>query len=309
LNLSVFLSPEIDNLKLSSGEINSGDGITAEITSKGGSSQGVIYTFELVKDGTVVENKTVNSTSCSFTPKQPGQYMIRVKVKDRVSTKDYDDMREIALVVKEASQTPGTTDTQTTPTVPGSQTTPQTPSVPQDSQKPPSSQFVFSRTLKKGMTGEDVISLQEALKKLGYFNFEKITNYYGDVTCSSVIVFQKMNNLTPNGIVDSKTAEIINNVLSGYKPPQATPTPSRGSIPPLVVKRTLKKGMTGADVRSLQEKLIKLGYFKQKTTGIFATVTENAVKTFQKAAGLKQTGIVDSTTVKKINDRLKQLQG
>lgn len=62
--------------------------------------------------------------------------------------------------------------------------------------------------------------------------------------------------------------------------------------------RTLKKGIEGADVEELQEKLIALGYKLPKygADGDFGTETENAVKEFQQANGLTVDGIVGKAT-------------
>lgn len=57
--------------------------------------------------------------------------------------------------------------------------------------------------------------------------------------------------------------------------------------------RTLRKGMTGADVKQLQEALIRLGYDcgKWGADGDFGNATEEAVRDFQRASGLTVDGI------------------
>jgi peptidoglycan hydrolase-like protein with peptidoglycan-binding domain len=60
--------------------------------------------------------------------------------------------------------------------------------------------------------------------------------------------------------------------------------------------RTLRKGDTGTDVRTLQTWLSELGY-KVPDTGYFWTVTQAAVKRFQSAHKLRPvTGVVDGNT-------------
>ncbi len=56
--------------------------------------------------------------------------------------------------------------------------------------------------------------------------------------------------------------------------------------------RLLKKGMTGSDVKMLQELLLQLGYALPKygADGDFGAETEAAVKEFQKAVGLEHDG-------------------
>lgn len=57
---------------------------------------------------------------------------------------------------------------------------------------------IFTRSLKVGMSGDDVKQLQTLLKKLNYFpGGQNITNYFGNITNSAVIKFQKDNNIKP----------------------------------------------------------------------------------------------------------------
>lgn len=62
--------------------------------------------------------------------------------------------------------------------------------------------------------------------------------------------------------------------------------------------RNLSKGMQGADVRALQQKLVDEGYLAgpSDVDGIFGTKTENAVKEFQLDNGLRVDGIVGPET-------------
>jgi len=68
---------------------------------------------------------------------------------------------------------------------------------------------------------------------------------------------------------------------------------------------TLKKGMTNEDVKQLQLDLHKLGYFDDKYTSYFGTVTEDAVIKLQKKAGFEADGIVGKSTYGYINKQLK----
>ncbi|MDO4740742.1 MAG: peptidoglycan-binding protein, partial [Eubacteriales bacterium] len=58
----------------------------------------------------------------------------------------------------------------------------------------------------------------------------------------------------------------------------------------------LKKGDKGEKVKDLQEALISKGYLSEKADGIFGKNTQTAVKEFQKANGMKATGIADDAT-------------
>lgn len=61
----------------------------------------------------------------------------------------------------------------------------------------------------------------------------------------------------------------------------------------------LHKGCKGDDVRTMQEKLINLGYScgKYGADGDFGSSTLKAVKKFQKDHGITETGIVDESTI------------
>jgi len=55
----------------------------------------------------------------------------------------------------------------------------------------------------------------------------------------------------------------------------------------------LQRGSQGNDVIALQAGLRSLGYFAVNVDGIFGPITEQAVKDFQRSAGLTQTGVID----------------
>lgn len=70
----------------------------------------------------------------------------------------------------------------------------------------------------------------------------------------------------------------------------------------------LKPKMTNADVKTLQKHLKTLGYFTQKeVTNYYGTVTEEAVKKFQKDYNLKPDGIAGKETLKYITTKISQI--
>lgn len=62
----------------------------------------------------------------------------------------------------------------------------------------------------------------------------------------------------------------------------------------------LQNGSSGSDVRRLQQKLTELGYYKGNITGSYGNLTEQAVKDFQKKAGLYDDGIAGPATQAKL---------
>lgn len=59
---------------------------------------------------------------------------------------------------------------------------------------------------------------------------------------------------------------------------------------------TLQKGSSAPEVKVVQAELKKKNFFKANITGYYGSVTEGAVKSFQKSKKLKVTGIVDDRT-------------
>lgn len=102
-------------------------------------------------------------------------------------------------------------------------------------------------SLKAGMSGEKVTMLQRNLKSLGYFEYAP-TGYFGSLTKSAVVNFQKQNDLNPDGIAGSRTLDRINSLL------KRKPSVNRGGV---------ERGDT-----SQTDKIVLLPWF-EKVNGIF----------------------------------------
>lgn len=78
----------------------------------------------------------------------------------------------------------------------------------------------------------------------------------------------------------------------------AKPVEDGGGKKDAIIRRTLRKGMKGADVKALQEALIKLGYDLGKwgADGDFGSATHSAVRAYQYAKGLTVDGIAGPKT-------------
>ncbi|MBF2064510.1 MAG: peptidoglycan-binding protein [Calothrix sp. C42_A2020_038] len=64
----------------------------------------------------------------------------------------------------------------------------------------------------------------------------------------------------------------------------------------------LQKGDQGPSVRQLQQDLRRAGFYQAPITQVYDTRTEDAVKRFQKAAGLQTNGIAGPTTIGKLEN-------
>lgn len=76
---------------------------------------------------------------------------------------------------------------------------------------------------------------------------------------------------------------------------------SSGTSQEQIFEKDLMQGMRDDDVVKLQEELSKEGLFKVQPTGFFGSITQEAVREFQKEHGLPETGNVDSSTRNELN--------
>jgi peptidoglycan hydrolase-like protein with peptidoglycan-binding domain len=139
-----------------------------------------------------------------------------------------------------------------------------------------------TRYLEIGMRGEDVRKLQKRLKALGYA-VGPIDGIFGDITHSTVILYQANCHIDQDGVVGPVTWKKLNNGAASLVP---DPPPSR----------YLKKGSKGDDVATVQARLIVLGYLSGDADGIFGKLTHAAVVAFQNDQGIKVDGIVGPVT-------------
>ncbi len=75
------------------------------------------------------------------------------------------------------------------------------------------SSFAYSNvTLKKGMRGDEVYTLQKDLNKLGYMSVDP-TGYYGDITEAAVFELQKEYDLLQDGIAGKQTLGVLDSLM------------------------------------------------------------------------------------------------
>jgi len=68
--------------------------------------------------------------------------------------------------------------------------------------------------MQMGSRGEQVSQLQVNLKLLGYYNYSKVTGYYGSVTRYAVMKFQQAHSLYVDGIAGPNTLSKINAAMN-----------------------------------------------------------------------------------------------
>jgi peptidoglycan hydrolase-like protein with peptidoglycan-binding domain len=140
------------------------------------------------------------------------------------------------------------------------------------------------RNLYRGITGEDVRTLQRFLTIEGLLTIDIPTTYFGILTETAVKAFQAKNNIvssgdpysTGYGSVGPKTRSVINAKIGN-----TTVTPVITSTYSTPITQTLIYDMTDPQVSTLQSYLISKGYLTSQPTGYFGTLTEAAVKKLQ----------------------------
>ena len=142
--------------------------------------------------------------------------------------------------------------------------------------------------LKKGSSGADVKTLQRRLKQLGYYT-GSVDGDFGDATEKALRAFQDRNNLLVDGIAGKSTMAKLNSsnavkAAAATATPRktATPKPKTTATPNLSTEYYLQSGSSGTRVRTLQARLIELGWMAGSPDGNYEGATEYAVKAFQK---------------------------
>ena len=149
-------------------------------------------------------------------------------------------------------------------------------------------------TLKLNSQGTKVTQLQQDLKQLGYY-YAEITGNFGEKTEAAVKKFQQAKGLTADGVAGTGTLNAI----------AAAITAAGGSTSSGTGISGMKLGSTGDDVRALQQNLTTLGYYYGDITGRYGSLTQQAVKKFQKAKGLTADGVAGASTVSAIASAVK----
>lgn len=144
----------------------------------------------------------------------------------------------------------------------------------------PSAGGVPAAGLAKGSTGSNVQALQNQLVKLGHASAADMATgpgTFGPRTETAVKSFQAANGLAPTGKFDDATRTAM-----------------------VAINNGIKRGDSGKQVEALQNKLIAAGFMTtaQVNTGrgTFGPQTEAALKAFQQANNISQTGQLGPTT-------------
>ena len=134
-------------------------------------------------------------------------------------------------------------------------------------------EILDSRDLQYGDEGEDVLELQTRLQELKYYT-GNLSGRYREGTREAVKDFQADYGLEETGVADQTTQSRL--YSARY--------------------RALRYGSEGDAVKSLQTRLMELGYYKGKISGNFLGATQKSIREFQENNGITPTGAADPLT-------------
>lgn len=168
--------------------------------------------------------------------------------------------------------------------------------------------------LRVGDASEDVRTIQRQLNRIGQ-NYPAVspfltTNGIFDLNTETAVTnFQRIFNLTPDGIVGKATWYKIKSIFNAVK--GLAELQSEGlSISDVdrIFATSLQSGDRGGQVRALQYYLAVISFFDDQipdvtVDGVFGDTTRNAVIAFQRQQGLSPDGIVGRETWNAIEAR------
>lgn len=159
------------------------------------------------------------------------------------------------------------------------QMTPDGPVLPYIESIPETVEEPAPEYLKPGLEHSKVAQLQARLMELGFMDNDEPTHYFGNMTESAVLAFQRQNDLAKDGVVGPATWEAI--------------------MTPDAKFYAISNGDVGEDIKRVQNRLYELGYLASKdlVTGKFGDMTEAAVKKLQELNGLNMDGKVGQQTI------------
>ena len=144
--------------------------------------------------------------------------------------------------------------------------------------------------------GDDVRQYQARLCELGYLESKYVTGVFNQPTVDATKAFQTNNGLKVDGAAGPQSLKLIytddaldaNGARYGDTIAGAADT---------AMTEVLTAGMSGEQVRQVQERLSALGYLSASfVSGIYDTATQQAVREFQTANGLTADGAAGSAT-------------
>ncbi len=157
---------------------------------------------------------------------------------------------------------------------------------------------------------DQITAIQTLLTELRYYD-AKVTGQLGTLTQAAIRDYQRAAGLRETGTPSRELFDSLQAALRGGKSsPEATPAESR-------IEAEIQRPAEGAEphaeawpstrkeqITAIQNLLIELRYYDARATGQLGTLTQAAIRDYQRAAGLRVTGVpsrelFDSLTAKR----------
>ena len=146
------------------------------------------------------------------------------------------------------------------------------------------------------LTAPEVLELEQALYALGYHD-ENCDAQLDETTRQALRSFQLANGLEATGEPNADTLRLIKQ--GGWLTCHEYLVNLAGEYVDLPI---LQQGSSGESVAAMQRTLKSLGYFSGECDGVFGEASMAAVRRFQLANGLAQTGVADRSTQMRMNE-------
>lgn len=170
-----------------------------------------------------------------------------------------------------------------------------------------------SSTLKLGSSGEAVEKLQKRLQELGYYT-GAIDGDFGTGTEEAFKLFQEAAGLYVDGLAgsdieylyadDAPKYEAVTIEVTSKSDEDVAQTSAQADEEEVETPTSFAKGDYHEEIIKIQERLAELSYYDGTADGSFGTMTEEAIKEFQGANGITQTGIADEFTLQMLFSNL-----
>lgn len=168
--------------------------------------------------------------------------------------------------------------------------------------------------LRRGSQGPDVVQMQVMLNRIGqnYPAIPRVTadGIFGQQTENAVRAFQRIFNLTEDGIVGkSSWYQMVRLYVGVTRLAELESEGQRFAGISWQAPASLQSGSSGQSVRQLQYMLNVVAQFVNSIPtvaedGIFGEATQNAVRAFQRFAGLTVDGVVGPATWNALYERV-----
>jgi peptidoglycan hydrolase-like protein with peptidoglycan-binding domain len=138
-----------------------------------------------------------------------------------------------------------------------------------------------------GMSSDQVSELEQSLTALGY-KPGRVDGVYDRKTRDAIMEYQDDNHLTKDGLA---TPDLLSHVRTNLAARTGTTyTVGRGELAP-------------SDIAAVQNALGRQGYYHGTASGVYDDETANAVRKYQRDAGLPVTGTLDANLIARLQSQ------